>query len=172
MNKPPEVPEEAFHAFTILLPRLLDLPERACGLEPIELYLLWYIRHFGKQTDDGRVMFLRHRLTELLTRQFHLSANSVSNLIGSLHEQGLIETGARLRREQLKELYDSEGGRAAIVCLCPKGHLKIEAFKSEVNRAVASLVNQLPITLRKPFRAMITQIARWVLNHSMQNAKE
>ena len=173
MKRFPEVPEEAFHAFTILLPRLLSLSERACGLEPIELYLLWHIRHFGKPMEDGRMVFLRHKITDLLGRQFRLSANSVSNLIDGLHNRGLVETGARLRRDQLKNLYDLAAGRAGVVILCPEGSQKIDTFKDEVNRSMASVADQLPILLRQPFRAMIPvlgQIARWVLDRSMQNA--
>lgn len=142
------LPEEIFHICAALLPRCVAIAEQTCELAPVEIYLLWYIRQFGKETKEGEVVFLRHKLTEVLEREFRYSAKNVSDLIKSMHERGLIKQGANLKREEMRLLYGTTDGRKAIVVLCADGSKKIEAFKMGCRDLFGSVVQELPQPLR------------------------
>src|ERR1022692_2600702 len=94
------VSDELFHAAATLATRLAFVAEHECKIDPIELLVLWHLKHYGKPDSEDRPVMLRHDLTELLRQKFRYSDSDVSKLIDGLHDDGLVQKGNMTTQER------------------------------------------------------------------------
>jgi hypothetical protein len=158
------VPEELFHAIAVLMNRVIYIAEEECRVRPIDLLVLWHIRHFGKVHTDDQTVMLRQELTRVLTQKFRFTDPGVSKLLADLQEHGFIVRAAVTGKERL-ELFGSTGD-TRVVILKTAGKQKIEDFKSQIReRAIRWLQRQPRATrlLVNTSRPVLEGFARWLV---------
>ncbi|HEX3822661.1 MAG TPA: helix-turn-helix domain-containing protein [Candidatus Sulfotelmatobacter sp.] len=162
-----DLPEEVFHAVAALVPRLIYVAEEECGVDPIELLVLWHIRHFGKPNSEGQNVVLRHDLTRVLKQNFHYSDANVSKLIEELQEKGFVLRATLSARER-GELFGDQDGSKLMVLLRPLGDAKIEQFKaalrSRFDKWSLDQSSAIRLATRK-FLPVVIRFARWLVAH-------
>jgi len=132
MGKERFIPDEVFHSLAAIIPRLLRAANELVHLEADELYVLWFIGHFGEAADDGRMMYLRHKLTDLLVQELGYRDTKIFKIINGLFQRGLVDKGT-LTEADLVKVFHATGGRSAVIILEPSGGQKIEEFKDTID---------------------------------------
>jgi len=160
-----EFPEEVFHAVAALIPRLVYIAEKQCGVDPIDILVLWHIRHFGKPNENQHNVVLRQDLTRVLKMQFRYSDAQTSKLLEELQEQGFIGRSSLSSRER-RELFGDESGSKLIVELKGSGDAKVEEFKEHLRSSFQQWVEQQPLAVRiatRRFMPIAVRFARWLV---------
>ena len=159
------IPEEVFHAIATLVPRLIYIAEKECGLEPIELLALWHVRHFGRPDAERNMTILRQELTRMLTQKFRFSDAAVSKMLAYLQEEGLVLRTTVSGKQRL-ELFGSEDGSKLVVVLTGRGNQQIDQFKNRLRRRWEAWLSRQTRTNRLAVRAVfpiVVQFARWLV---------
>lgn len=160
-----DLPEEVFHAVAALIPRLIYIAEEECHVDPIELLVLWNIRHFGRPNADRHNTILRQSLTHVLKTKFRYSDANVSRLLEELQEKGLILRTSLTARER-GQLFGDENGSKLVVVLKAEGDAKLEDFKERLRGRYDRWASQQPSAVRlacKNFLPIIVRFARWLV---------
>jgi len=163
----PPLPEELFHAIAALVNRLIHISEEECGVQPIQLLILWHIRHFGKANNDKEPVILRQELTRMLKGNFRYSDTDISKLLAELQEGGFIVRTAVSRQERLA-LFLSKNGDTRVVILKHSGDEKIEQFKEQLRSRVDHWLSKQPRATRLAIvtvRPIVEKFARWLVQH-------
>jgi DNA-binding MarR family transcriptional regulator len=158
------VPEELFHALAAMINRLIYIAEEECGLDPIQLLILWHIRHFGRINQENDTVILRQELTRMLKRKFRYTDGGVSKLLSELQDQGYVVRAAVSTRER-SELFGGHGD-TRVVILKHGGNQKIDYFKHRLrSRAEKWLALQTPATkvAVRTFQPIVEHFARWLV---------
>jgi DNA-binding MarR family transcriptional regulator len=167
MTKDPTgVPDELFHAVATLIARLDFIAEQECNIEPIELFVLWHIKNFGRSNDKGRPIILRHDLSNVLKRKFRYSDSDTTKLLNALQDQGYIDRGSLTTHERASIFGDAVGTRL-VVLLLPTGIEKIDSFRNLLkNRFSAWLSEKSKITqlATRKFLPIATEFAQWLID--------
>src|SRR5579872_7029934 len=66
----PLIPDEFFHALSMMVARMMFICEKECHLKPIELLILWHIKHEGATKEDRPVLVRREEMTRVLKEKF------------------------------------------------------------------------------------------------------
>jgi hypothetical protein len=168
--KKSNLPEEVFHGFAAVFPRLVQLAQ-SCQLSPIDVFVLWHIRHFGikEKGDSGPKMVLRQDLTKVLKNEFKHSDANVSKLIKDLENQEFISC-KDLSEHSRNELFGKEAGRRKVVIITDRGSEQIELFKEKIQTLIDDAMKRMPVAMRMTTKAFLpvgASLAKWFIeSHS------
>lgn len=157
--------DDIFHAITAMIPQLIYIAKEECGVDPIELLVLWHIRHFGRRNHENQSTILRHDLTDVLGSKFRYSDTDVSRLIEDLQEKELISRTS-LTARQRSELFGATSGGKLIVVLNGQGEAKLEQFKGCIRGRYDSWIGQQPTPIQiatKAFLPIGAKFAQWLV---------
>ena len=158
------LPEELFHAIAALVNRLIYVSEEECGVEPIQLLILWHCRHFGKVHIDDETVILRQELTRMLKEKFRYTDGGISKLLAELQEEGFVVRTAITAKERM-DLFGSHGD-TRVVILNANGKQKIEQFKGLLRSRFADWLSKQSGPTRiavRTARPVVESFARWLV---------
>src|SRR5437879_2755305 len=89
MDNKPELSWEVFHVISTILARFLKI-RKECGVSMSELYVLAYIKHFGKNNSGGEKLVLRADITQLLGDVFGYKPKRVTAEVTKLRTKRCI----------------------------------------------------------------------------------
>jgi hypothetical protein len=135
-----ELPPAMFDLVPALFPELTLLFVK-CDASPAVIYALTYVKHYGKQTENGHRVILRSELADALEKMLHdkKSDSAMSDFITDLVNRELLSKTA-LTSDQKHTLYGDSHGRKDALILTEPGSAKIDEFKAAVNALFESLV--------------------------------
>lgn len=165
MPKPAVLPEEVFHAIAALIPRLIYLAEQECEIEPIDLLVLWHIRHFGKTNRVAQNVILRRDLTHMLKRKFRLADSDISKMLDDLQDRGFVER-TTISSHERQYLFGDNKGQKQIVVLTVGGSEKIEQFKTRLIARYGAWLPSAPAPIRFAMKRMLPiaiNFAQWLV---------
>ncbi len=145
-----DIPEELFHALATIIPRLTILVRETCDVTPIELLVLWHIRHFGRVTREDNTVISRTAITEMLQAEFGTTAPNVTKLIQGLQDKKLLDRVTLDSSESLA----MGSKRRAVVILNQSGKQRVERFKSALQDRTIDLYKQLSLGERGLIRLL------------------
>src|SRR2546427_8388275 len=102
-KKDPELSWEVFRVISNILTRFIKIREE-CDVSMSELYVLAYIKHFGRLDRRGEKMVLRGDVTQLLQREFEYTAKDVTTEVAKLRNKQCIKEYT-LESEERKAIY-------------------------------------------------------------------
>jgi len=167
-NSPPStVSDDLFHAAATLAAQLALMADQECNIDPVELLVLWHLKHHGQPDDENRPVMLRHDLTNVLKKNYRYSDSDVSKMLDGLHDHGLVEKGS-LTTQERDSLFGSDAGAKLAVRLQSVGGAKIEEFKNLLRKNFDTWLSQkskaTQLACRK-FEPIARGFAQWLLEH-------
>ncbi len=159
--------DQLCHAAAILAAQLLVIADHQCKIQPIDLFVLWHIKDFGKMDSEGRPVMPRQHLTVLLRDKLRYSEGDISKRIGAMHDAGNVAI-EKLTTQERDALFGATGQKLA-VRLLPRGSAKIEQFKAILQQQFASWLSKEPTAVQQETDRFVEPIAlrlsQWLLDH-------
>ena len=163
------LPQQVFNAAAILYPRFVRVFE-SCGLKPVDLFALWYVRShgYGEPVEGNKntwsYMMLRKELGDVLKEQVGLSDPGVTGVLDRLDQDGHIRR-EKLSKEEKQKRFSTEKGTRTVVVVTLTGERKIEEFKRRFGESVKEIISGkgLPVA---GFLKMIERFAAVVIRRS------
>lgn len=95
-----------------------------------EMFILFYIRHYGKDLGGDKVI-LRRDVTAVMKQAYGRSEATISKCIGGLLNQGFL-SGLHLTDSEKQKLFGTVKSRRLALVLGKKGLKKAAEFSKEV----------------------------------------
>lgn len=167
-DQPVAVAESLFRAFATLIPKFMQISEK-CGVDLVEIFTLWYVRHNGKtrqnQNPEEEVILLQAELTRLLRKEFGYTPQNVDRLLKRLEDKRLLRRTGRLDPVEHEILFGTSTGRKDTVTLLTAGSEKVEEFKKEIVYVFTSVFSSMPkglLQVLSPVLQRLVKMAAWV----------
>jgi DNA-binding MarR family transcriptional regulator len=162
MNEQPELPWDAFYVISTILNRFIGVLAD-CEISMPQLYVLAYIKHCGKNREDGNWLALRSEITKVLQDEFGHPPKYVTRDVRKLEKIGLVKA-AKLEPNEKQLLFGTKKGLKSAVVLLDAGQHTIDQFSARVHQIYLELTN--PLSPGADNR-LIKSIGNWLLHQKV-----
>jgi len=157
-----KLPDEFFHAFASLSTAMIKVAREKTGLSPIELFVLWHIRHVGAVDANDDTVIIRARLRKMLEAVFDFQPPHISSLLEKLQEEKLI-AHRWLDSSELQTIFGDGRQRHDVIVLLRSGKAKIDELKATLRLVAIGMVEKQNPGIRTFIRGalpLLTRIAK------------
>jgi DNA-binding MarR family transcriptional regulator len=157
----PELSWEIFHVISTILARFIKI-RKECGISMSELYVLAYIKHFGRTNPSGEKLVLRADITQLLGDVFNYKPKRVTSEVTKLRNKRCIKEHT-LEADEKRAIYGIDTGQMRSVVLLEKGYEKIDDFTIRIHQVYLDLTGPFLSAAFGQDERLIKSIAEWLL---------